>query len=732
MVNTCTVTGRADFSDRQAIRRIARASPDALLVVTGCYAQTDPDAVAAHAGRGPGGRQPGEVPAARPARLARQAPRGRRSRGGRRRATPASVPVAPLDARSAAARAPSSRSRTAASTAAPSASCRPRAAAAAARSPKVVARAGRARWSEAGYRGDHADRRGHRPLRLGPRARARAWPRWSARLARGPGPALAAAVLGAARPTSRRSSSRRSPTLAGRRAAPAPAAPERERPGAAAHAPAVQHAACTATLVERLAGAHPGLGLGADVIVGHPGRERRPTSRRRSPWSATLPFSYLHVFAYSDRKGTEAARLAGRVAPRGRSASAARRLRRARPREEPRVPARLRRSRRGRCWCSRSADRATGLLAGLTSQLRRGALRRARRSSARRFAPVRITEVGARPDARRAGGGGGVSAARTAARRAAPSASSAAAASTRWRGSRTSAGSKVRTPFGEPSDAYCVGRLRRPAGDLPAAARPRPPADAVASSTTGRTSGASSRSARAGSISVSAVGSMKEDDPPARPGRPRPVLRPHPAPRLVVLRRGHRGATWAWPTRCARGSATSLETAGREAGARVHRGRHLHLHRGPAVLDQGRVAASTAAGASSVIGMTNMPEAKLAREAELCYATLALATDYDVWHESHDAVTRRGGGRQPAEERGDGQGRPAPGDPAGREGVRGRLRRRAARARSSPTRRRSRPRTRKHLALLLDQLLPARAARGAAVAEPSSTWSASATPWWTC
>ena len=41
----------------------------------------------------------------------------------------------------------------------------------------------------------------------------------------------------------------------------------------------------------------------------------------------------------------------------------------------------------------------------------------------------------------------------------------------------------------------------------------------------------------------------------------------------------------------------------------------------------------------SVIGMTNMPEAKLAREAELCYATLALATDYDVWHESHAAVT---------------------------------------------------------------------------------------------
>ncbi|MBK6684608.1 MAG: S-methyl-5'-thioadenosine phosphorylase [Deltaproteobacteria bacterium] len=40
-----------------------------------------------------------------------------------------------------------------------------------------------------------------------------------------------------------------------------------------------------------------------------------------------------------------------------------------------------------------------------------------------------------------------------------------------------------------------------------------------------------------------------------------------------------------------------------------------------------------------VIGMTNMPEAKLAREAEICYATIALATDYDCWHESEESVT---------------------------------------------------------------------------------------------
>jgi 5'-methylthioadenosine phosphorylase len=41
----------------------------------------------------------------------------------------------------------------------------------------------------------------------------------------------------------------------------------------------------------------------------------------------------------------------------------------------------------------------------------------------------------------------------------------------------------------------------------------------------------------------------------------------------------------------------------------------------------------------SVIGMTNMPEAKLAREAEMCYATVAMVTDYDCWHDGHDTVT---------------------------------------------------------------------------------------------
>jgi 5'-methylthioadenosine phosphorylase len=41
----------------------------------------------------------------------------------------------------------------------------------------------------------------------------------------------------------------------------------------------------------------------------------------------------------------------------------------------------------------------------------------------------------------------------------------------------------------------------------------------------------------------------------------------------------------------------------------------------------------------AIIGMTNMPEAKLAREAELCYASVGMVTDFDCWHPGHDAVT---------------------------------------------------------------------------------------------
>jgi 5'-methylthioadenosine phosphorylase len=81
-----------------------------------------------------------------------------------------------------------------------------------------------------------------------------------------------------------------------------------------------------------------------------------------------------------------------------------------------------------------------------------------------------------------------------------------------------------------------------------------------------------------------------------------------------------------------------LEKAARATGATVHRGGTYLCIEGPQFSTKAESRIYRSWGVD-VIGMTNMPEAKLAREAELCYAALALATDYDVWHESHDAVT---------------------------------------------------------------------------------------------
>jgi threonylcarbamoyladenosine tRNA methylthiotransferase MtaB len=66
-------------------------------------------------------------------------------------------------------------------------------------------------------------------------------------------------------------------------------------------------------LAERLAASIPDLGLGADVIVGHPGETDGDFEATMALVEA-LPLSYLHVFAYSDRKGTEAAKMGDRVA----------------------------------------------------------------------------------------------------------------------------------------------------------------------------------------------------------------------------------------------------------------------------------------------------------------------------------------------------------------------------------------------------------------------------------
>ncbi len=82
----------------------------------------------------------------------------------------------------------------------------------------------------------------------------------------------------------------------------------------------------------------------------------------------------------------------------------------------------------------------------------------------------------------------------------------------------------------------------------------------------------------------------------------------------------------------------ALEQGARTLGLPVTRGGTYLVMEGPQFSTRAESELYRSWGCS-VIGMTNMPEAKLAREAELCYATVAMVTDYDCWHTDHDAVT---------------------------------------------------------------------------------------------
>jgi 5'-methylthioadenosine phosphorylase len=84
--------------------------------------------------------------------------------------------------------------------------------------------------------------------------------------------------------------------------------------------------------------------------------------------------------------------------------------------------------------------------------------------------------------------------------------------------------------------------------------------------------------------------------------------------------------------------STRLAAAGEEAGAVTHRGGTMVVIDGPAFSTRAESELYRSWGAD-VIGMTALPEAKLAREAELCYGSLCFVTDYDVWHEHEQDVT---------------------------------------------------------------------------------------------
>jgi len=138
-------------------------------------------------------------------------------------------------------------------------------------------------------------------------------------------------------------------------------------------------------------------------------------------------------------------------------------------------------------------------------------------------------------------------------------------------------------------------------------------------------------------ISVSAVGSMREDIHPGEfvlvdqfidrtKGRPSTFF----GGGIV----GH--VDFADPV-CPR-LAARLHAAAEALGLAVHRGGTLMVMEGPAFSTRAESRMHRQLGVD-LIGMTAMPEAKLAREAELCYATLAMATDYDCWHETEDDVS---------------------------------------------------------------------------------------------
>jgi 5'-methylthioadenosine phosphorylase len=195
---------------------------------------------------------------------------------------------------------------------------------------------------------------------------------------------------------------------------------------------------------------------------------------------------------------------------------------------------------------------------------------------------------------------------------------------------------RVRTPFGTPSDAVIVGEIegvrvaflsRHGRGHRlnPGEINYRANIYALKSLGVSRV------------ISVSAVGSMKES---IKPGD---VVLPDQFVDLTKRRvstffEGGMVAHVAFGEPVCAGLADTLASSGQRLGARLHRGGTYLCMEGPQFSTKGESKLYRQWGVD-VIGMTNMPEAKLAREAELCYATMALATDYDCWHETEEAVT---------------------------------------------------------------------------------------------
>ncbi len=194
----------------------------------------------------------------------------------------------------------------------------------------------------------------------------------------------------------------------------------------------------------------------------------------------------------------------------------------------------------------------------------------------------------------------------------------------------------VTTPWGEPSDQLLFGRL----GDVACVFLPRHGRGHVLSPSHLNYRANIDALKRAGCtdiISLSAVGSLREDLPPGHF-----VIVDQFIDRSFAREKSFFGegivahVSMADPT-CPRLS-DHLEAAAGRIGLPVTRGGTYLVMEGPQFSTRAESELYRQWGAS-VIGMTNMPEAKLAREAELCYASVAMVTDYDCWHRGHGNVS---------------------------------------------------------------------------------------------
>jgi 5'-methylthioadenosine phosphorylase len=138
-------------------------------------------------------------------------------------------------------------------------------------------------------------------------------------------------------------------------------------------------------------------------------------------------------------------------------------------------------------------------------------------------------------------------------------------------------------------------------------------------------------------ISISAVGSLREELPPLHLVVPDQIIDRTRARASTFFGGGLVAHVAMADPYCPVLSEVVYESA-RDAGATVRRGGTLVVMEGPAFSTRAESHLYRSWGAD-LIGMTALPEAKLAREAEICYVTLASVTDYDTWYEAHAEVT---------------------------------------------------------------------------------------------